>query len=250
VNVGKKRFTSKTYLKVLIVVGLLAVVGGGAGTFASFNAQTTNPGNTFQTGSLVLSDTINTGSACYSSAGSGNVNATGCDALFTIPQTWYPGTSDPTPAHLTLANVGSINATALKFWAPLLSTTGSPLTGPQVCNYKHYTPTGSSQPYVGTGNPCNALEIQIQEYTDQNFTTPTTSCVFPASTTQTCSDQGTYSELSALPSPTSQVTVPSGLTAGGSRWFEIAIHYPGSSSSDNEFQSEQTFFDLTWHIDQ
>lgn len=245
---ARKRFTSKTYLKWLIVVGVLAAVGGGAGTFATFNAQVTNHGNTFETGSLVLSDTVNSGSACYSSAGTGNVNSTGCDALFTIPTLWAPGASDPTPAQLTLSNTGSIDASALKVWAPLLSTSGADNPSGLVCNYQSYTPSGSTHPYVGSGNPCSALEIQIQEYTDGTFGTAEPTCVFPVNPSASCGSS--YSALSSLPSPTSELTVPGGLTHATSRYFEIGVHYPGSSSSDNEFQSQQTFFDLTWHIDQ
>ena len=55
---SKKRF--KQYLMLLTVVGLVAVAaGGGSGTFASFTAETTNAGNTFATGTLVLSNTVN-----------------------------------------------------------------------------------------------------------------------------------------------------------------------------------------------
>src|SRR5690606_32179187 len=52
---------------VLVLVGLVAAVGVGA--FASFNAQTSNPGNLFADGTLVLSNSVNGGTACLSTAG-------------------------------------------------------------------------------------------------------------------------------------------------------------------------------------
>ena len=94
-NVGKKRFTSKTYLKVLIVVGLLAVIGGGAGTFASFNAETTNNGNYFATGTLVLNDNGGT-NTCTSVNGLSNQNnsaSNGCDTFFTLKKFTFASTT-------------------------------------------------------------------------------------------------------------------------------------------------------------
>ena len=38
----------KQYLMLLTVIGLIAVAANGAGTFASFSAQTTNAGNTLR----------------------------------------------------------------------------------------------------------------------------------------------------------------------------------------------------------
>jgi len=55
----------KKVLITMLVLGALAAVGGG--TYASFNAVTTNPGNTFQTGSIFLSDDKNTtATTCFS----------------------------------------------------------------------------------------------------------------------------------------------------------------------------------------
>ena len=49
-------------LMTLGTVGVAAAVAGG-GSFASFNAQTTNP-NTFATGTLVMSNKVNVATAC------------------------------------------------------------------------------------------------------------------------------------------------------------------------------------------
>jgi len=113
--VAKRRFTSKTYLKLLIVAGILAVIGGGAGTFATFNAETTNAGNTFATGTLFLHNT-NGSTTCTSEANSGNLNttgSTGCAVLFTV--TNPTGTSH---ADIALKNAGTIDASSLSFDIP------------------------------------------------------------------------------------------------------------------------------------
>ena len=149
---GKKRFTSKTYLKVLIVVGLLAVIGGGAGTFASFNAQTTNAGNTFATGTLVLRNTIGA-SVCLSTGGGNtntNQNSAGCGTFFntTISE---PG--DSAGANLTLENRGSIAAS-------LLNLTASSCVDAN----------NSLETFHGTGNVCGELNFYVQEWNDAAHT--------------------------------------------------------------------------------
>ena len=57
--------------KVLLSMGVVAGIGAlaGAGTFATFTAQTTNPSNTFANGTLVLSNKVGAASACLSTGG-------------------------------------------------------------------------------------------------------------------------------------------------------------------------------------
>ena len=52
--------------KVLLSMGVVAGIGAlaGAGTFATFTAQTSNPSNTFADGTLVLSNKVGGASAC------------------------------------------------------------------------------------------------------------------------------------------------------------------------------------------
>src|SRR5439155_8436519 len=70
-TMSKKRV--KQYLMLLTVIGLVSIASG-SGTFATFSAETTNAGNTFSTGTIVLSNTVNAGVACLSSAGGVDVN--------------------------------------------------------------------------------------------------------------------------------------------------------------------------------
>ena len=233
---------TKRYLVLLAAVGLVAAALGGSGTFASFNAEVTNSGNTFQTGSLVLSNKVGASSACFSS-GAGNVNnVNDCGAIFTLPTNWQPGGTTVT-ANLTLTNTGSLTPAALTWFAPLLTTTGSITGGTLVCNFQHYTPAGTTNPYVGTGNPCTGLSMQIQEY-DSTFTTPTSSCVFPAAGSA-CSTN--FAALSTLPN--APATITGGLAPNTPRYFVISVKYPASAgAADNAYQAEQAYFNLTWHI--
>ncbi|MDX6468704.1 MAG: hypothetical protein QOF75_507 [Gaiellaceae bacterium] len=238
------RTTTKRYLMLLAAVGLIAAGLGGTGTFASFNAEVTNAGNAFQTGSITLGDQVNSGGVCYSSAGTNN--STGCDAIFAA-QAWQPGDT-PTSEHLTLSNTGTLTPSALTVWAPAVAADGTPDNAGLVCNHQHYTPGTDANAFSGGGNPCTALQIQIQEYTTSLFSVTTGKCVFPVDASHDCGTQ--YTSLSALPSAASKLTVAGGLDAGATRYFKIEVKYPGSAgAADNAYQAQQTFFDLTWHIE-
>src|SRR6478609_8405283 len=104
-------------LRMVLTAGVAIGLGGftAAATVASFTAETTNPTNKFATGTLVLSNKVNSGVACLSTGGgSTDTNAnTGCDNLFNL-SAQKPG--DSSAANLTLQNVGSIAASALKLY--------------------------------------------------------------------------------------------------------------------------------------
>lgn len=95
------RKRTKQYLMLLMVVGLVSIAAGGGGTFASFSAETTNAGNYFATGSLVLNDNggVNT---CTSATATGSVNtanssSTDCDTLFKVKTFQFASTTLTTP---------------------------------------------------------------------------------------------------------------------------------------------------------
>jgi hypothetical protein len=109
---SKKRI--KQYLMLLTVVGLVSIAAGGSGTFASFDAETTNANNVIQTGTLFLHDNGGTTTCTSETAANNHLNA-GCDTLFQNV-TLNPGNGTPTTiAHLTLTNAGSIDASDIKF---------------------------------------------------------------------------------------------------------------------------------------
>lgn len=229
-NVGKKRFTSKTYLKVLIVVGLLAVVGGGAGTFATFNATTTNPA-TFATGTLVLSNTVNAATACLSTGG-GPVTASNtfsCDALFSTTVS-KPG--DSASAHVTLQNSGSLAASTLSLQASSCVDSNN-----------------GAETFHGTGSLCTALHFYVQEWTSSSFATPFKCWYGDVGTT--CSPSFT-STLAGFGTSPVDISVgpgsPPALAASGLRYFTVAVELPGSA--DNTYQGRQAALALTWEESQ
>lgn len=110
-----KRFNpTKTVLLLLMVVGIAAYFGG-AGTFAGFTAETTNPNESLASGTLVLRDNVSTN--CDSSAGASNNNVNAnCDVALAFTNQ-EPGVYTGT-ATVNLTNRGSLNASKLYLWAP------------------------------------------------------------------------------------------------------------------------------------
>jgi hypothetical protein len=227
----KKHFTSKTYLKVLIVVGLLAVVGGGAGTFATFNATVTNAGNTFATGTLVLSNTVNTAEACLSTGTFTDTNLASCTQIFNATIS-APG--DIAGANVTLKNVGSLPATVLNLQASACAPGNN-----------------SSETYHGSGNLCTELNFYVQEWSN-SVRTMAYKCWYGSTDDGTTCDPAfgaTSQLLSGFGAGVHDISVgPSlaspALTAGGTRWFTVAVQLP--QSADNTYQGRQAQLDLTW----
>lgn len=112
----------KRWLLVALVLGLIAFSGTG-GTFASFNAITTNAGNALSTGTLTLSDTVTSGTVCLSSGGpvgSATTNHnSACTSVLTVtnlsPGSWSMSTQT---ANVTVEDTGSLNAGTFNLGAP------------------------------------------------------------------------------------------------------------------------------------
>jgi predicted ribosomally synthesized peptide with SipW-like signal peptide len=250
-----RRFTSKTYLKILLVAGLLAVVGGGAGTFATFNAEVTNPGNTFATGTLFLHNFGGT-NTCTSESASNNFNAgtgTGgdtCDTLFSVPT--LLDTTAAQYANLKLTNAGTLDASGIKFKLGATCATTS-----------NSGSTGSSASF-GSGNLCTGLQFVVIE-TDSSYhhdaTNHALGCAYGTVDTNNSTDglgctfdSGTT--LGTLTTTLTSLSLASGvngntttqLTHQQSRYFVIGIK--PTATLDNTFQNKKISFDLTWHIDQ
>src|SRR5207248_6758151 len=109
------RLLMKTRIAVTALTLLALCAFTATATIASFTAETTNPTNKFATGTLVLSNKVNSNTACLSTAGaSTDTNAnSGCDTLFNLTVK-KPG--DSGSANLTLKNDGSLAASALKLF--------------------------------------------------------------------------------------------------------------------------------------
>ncbi len=227
---AKTRFTSKTYLKLLIAAGILAVIGGGAGTFATFNAEVTNQNNVFANGTLFLHATPNGGATCTSE--SNGANSAGCTWLFNTTLTG--GTQTAT---LQLNNAGTIDASDIKF-----SIGGCSVTD-------NFAVTGTHTTF-GSAPTCTNLQLAIQE-TQSDFTTHTY-CAYGTVSGSDCTiDTGHNLTAAAGPGLTTLLTT-SGATAtlvhGASRYYVIEIN--PNVASDNTLQNRRAQFDVTWHIDQ
>ena len=219
--------------KVLMSVGTLGVAAAVAagGSFATFSAQTSNPGNTFATGTLVMSNTVDTGTACLSTGG-GSINTNvnnACDALFNLTVK-KPG--DFATANLTIKNEGSLDATALKSFA----------TG---CT----DGDASGEAYHGTGLPCSAVQLYIQQ-TDSAFTAKT-ACVYGGATVaNTCDFSDTSKTIGDFAgshsNSTNGLSIGSGLTAGSSDYFVVGVKLP--TNADNTYQGRQASVGLTWFM--
>ena len=217
-------------LMTLGTVGVAAAVAGG-GSFASFNAQTTNP-NTFATGTLVMSNKVNTATACLSTAAGVGIttNVATCDALFnlTVKKPGDSGTAD-----LTIKNEGSVAAS-------LLNTFTSGCTGADA----------SGQTYHGTGDPCAAVQIYVQQWDSAAHTTPTACLYGGAAVTNTCDFSGASKTIADFAtnytSSSAGLTVTGGLAAGSSDFFTIGVKLP--TSADNTYQGRQATVGLSWYM--
>jgi hypothetical protein len=156
---------TKRYLMLLAAVGLLAIGANGSGTFASFNAEVANNGNTFASGTLFLHDT-NGATTCASESVTSNSNLgtpftadNGCAILFTA----------------TLPNYNTTLSTTLIAGSPITSLPVNavpqvPAAGDELV----LTSGGNSQKfYVTTAPSPSASTIQVDSQSP-NFAYPAT----------------------------------------------------------------------------
>lgn len=237
---SKKR--AKQYLMLLCVIGLVSVASG-SGTFASFSAQTTNPGNTFASGTLFLHDTPNGGTTCTSESattgpnfninpGDGS-NGNNCAAFFTNASF----TGGALTAHLALNDAGTIPTSDIMFDVPSCSITSNQAN------------TGSSVTF-GSAPTCAQMYITVQE-TQSNYTT-NVYCAYGTDVSGTCaapSNTLTLANTNSLQTLLTTGAATATLAAGGTRYYVITVS-PGGVASDNTLQNRLLTFGLTWHIDQ
>jgi hypothetical protein len=223
--------------KVLLSLGVVAGIGAlaGAGTFATFTAQTTNPTNTFADGTLVLSNTVNTGTACLSTGGGAtDVNANGvCDTAFSLAVK-APG--DSGTADLTLQNKGSLAASALKLFSGACSDADA-----------------AGENYHGTGSACGVIQLYVQQYSDSNFAHPS-ACLYGGSPDSgvTCDFSDTSKTLTTFVGayPDFAGGLPAGglAAAGGAdtTWIKVGVKLP--STAGNQYQGRSASLALNWQI--
>jgi predicted ribosomally synthesized peptide with SipW-like signal peptide len=240
-------------LYLLLAAGLLGL-GAGGGTFASFNAATTNPGNTFSTGSLLLQNTGPNSVVCNSSSGANNSISSGCDFFSAGGSTNAPGSGSFTTETFTLKNTGTINASTFNL---AVSSCSSSQTQTFTFN---------------TGNLCNDTVTFIQETNDSMTGASNNYCWYgltaapstyaPSAGTSGACDQ-TTSDLNASNKTLSTLggggatfgalssnapVAGADLPAGTTRTFEVGLYLP--SSVGNTDQDLKASMDLTWTANQ
>jgi hypothetical protein len=175
---SKKRV--KQYLMLLTAIGLVSIAAGGSGTFASFDAEVTNSGNYFATGTLVLNDNGGT-NTCTSAVDSDNHNTTGtdCDTLFTTPKLVAPSatTSVDFPTSATF---------------PFTLTFQSALAGASIDNGDTLTLTNSN----GQTTTVTATEVaQVGTATSVTVTGSAPSHDFPVGSSVSDNDATYFADL-------------------------------------------------------
>jgi hypothetical protein len=235
---GRKRFTSKTYLKLLIVAGILAVIGGGAGTFATFTAETTNANNVFANGTLFLHSTPDGGTTCQSESDLTGNSGT-CTYLFGTTL----ANNVTSIAKLQLNDAGTIDASDIKF--NIAGCTVAPNTTAAAGNT---VPGTGSTVTFGTAPSCTDLRLAIQE-TASNYTTNVW-CAYGTGSGNDCTIDAGHNLADATSVKTLKTTAgaTATLAAAASRYYVIQIN--PSVASDNTLQNRKAQFDITWHIDQ
>lgn len=215
----------------LLLLGAFAVTSlvlSSGGTTAAFTAQTTNASNSFASGTLILSNAKTSGTTCLSSGGAGgldaNSNSTACDDLVagTLRK---PG--DTTTATVTLANTGTLNASALTLKSTLCTNANVGATN-------------------GTGNPCSAVMLTIHDDANNQCFYPTATFGTPTAGACTATATGT---LADFVSRSSAVPLSLGaLAAGAGRAYTVTATLP--STAGNNMQGRSGNLDLVWTLDQ
>ena len=223
---------SRIIITVVTLISLCAYTA--SATVASFSADTKNPTNKFSTGTIVLSDTKQGGSACLSTGGATtdtNVN-NGCTTLLSLTG-MKPGQSGT--ANVTLQNVGSLNASAFKLYTS--ACTDADATG---------------ETYHGTGSMCAGVQLYIQQWSASNFT-GASACIYGGTTVaNTCDFSDATKTMSAFATAHGSLAnaqaIGSGLASGASAYFTIGLQLP--STADNSYQGRSATMDFVFHIDQ
>jgi predicted ribosomally synthesized peptide with SipW-like signal peptide len=229
---SKKR--TKQYLLLLMVIGLVSIAAGGSGTFASFNAETTNAGNYFATGTLFLHNTHGS-TTCTSESHSGNINpGTDCDTLFTLPII-VPGQTYT--AHLVLQNAGTIDASDIKMFSGGC-TQGNGTTIHALLNgavTSGASNGGSLTVFPLAGHVANGDTIVVSSPDGQHKQTFTASAVGNAGDTSvsvnTVNWNYSYPDQSDVNDTSSTVTPPSFATANLCSALKIAVEETNSLSA-------------------
>jgi len=248
------RRTLKKLLLSLVAIGVLGSITTG-GTYAVFQNEESNLNSNTASGTLTLSNQVNSGTVCISQNGSGTVASgtenyntkesspasAGCDALVTASTLEYPGTL--ATIHVTVRNTGSVNGAKLYVFMPGASAGAGCVQS---------TTTGAT--VVNGGNPCGATHPDLFYIEEDNSSWVAQKCQYPAGS-GACSitgggslydfSQNYYKYAGAKLDLGSDLTATPALQAQEYRYFTIGIE----EGTDNSLQGETATFSLTWHLD-
>ena len=235
------RTNLKRYLMLLAVIGLVAIASGGSGTFATFNAQVTNSGNTFASGTLLLHDTPNGGTTCTSESDTlNNQGSDTCTVLF--PSEDLSGGAQT--ANLDLHNSGTLDASSVKFEVSSCSVTAN-------------TGTTGSGVHFGTDPTCGDMYVTVQE-TGSNYSTPNYCAYGPTPLSTTCASPASTATLASAGSSFQTLKMTGGVTAtlnhNTDKYYVITVEpnpsLGSSPTTNNVLQNRNVTFALTWQINQ
>lgn len=233
------RLPLSTAQLLLLGLGLLSAVSlglSGARTGATFAAETTNQGNSFSLGTLVMVNSVGTDGARCSSTGAGaltdtNVNG-GCSSLF-ASLARKPG--EPAYAVVAIRNAGSVAAETFQ----VFSTGCTPGDAP-------------NEVYRGTGDPCSATLVSLQQCADAQCTVPVT-CAYggPAADGRSCGFGDPAKTLAAFAGAYSATAgLPLGrLPAGETAYVRVGLQLDPKLVT-NAHQGRRASFDLSWRFAQ
>lgn len=235
---SKKR--TKQYLMLLTVVGLVAIAaGGGSGTFASFSAEVTNPGNTFASGTLFLHNTKGA-TTCTSESNNLNVNpgtGVGGDSCAVLFNNVSLQGGDAT-ADLALNNAGTVNATDVKWDVPSCSVTNN------------NAGTGSGITF-GVAPTCANFYVTIQETDNTFLPAGNVYCAAGTDVSGTCAAPSNAITLTSASTPANLLTTlaaTAAFNAGSTRYYVITIH--PAVTNDNTLQNRLVTFAMHWKLEQ
>lgn len=229
----------KRPLILLAAAGLVAVAFGGGGTFASFVAQTTNSGNSFVTGSLILDNQANSGTVCLSSNGANNANPN-CSAVINTTDASAPWQSvgtirvaddasssiDGRTLYLTASGCSATNNLVASFGAQNLCD--------DLVTYLQETNGSGSPTYCWLG--AGAGTSTCTNYPTSSGTTLASSADTPAGTTTSLS----FSSLPAQLNPGDELTE----TATSPAYTFVVSSAAASGASSVSVLSQTTTVDI------
>ena len=222
---------ASTKLALAAVATSGAIVGAGGFYLATqLTAQVVNRDQTVTLGTLILSNKVNGGAACLSAPDLvTDKNEQPCDAAFDL-RIAKPG--DSATAQIDIANVGVLDAGALRVFAPGCMD-------------------GDAEPVHGTGSPCARLQLYIQRWSDPARTTPV-ACVFGGTADGTRCDFSdpakTLAAFAAAHGSAATAIVVGPLPSAAVDHFTLGVRLP--PETDNTLQGRRATTSIAWHIAQ